>query len=139
LESIWEILGNDSENEVTILFPLNSESGNLSVKAINQCGESSTSTKFIEILPVAVVELQAGTFSVYPNPATENVHIEFKETLSEDVSYKLYNLKGQLVYSGQIASGSLQHRINVAEFKVGSYYLELSYNNSNSKFQLVIQ
>jgi photosystem II stability/assembly factor-like uncharacterized protein len=139
LESIWEILGNDSENEVTILFPLNSESGNLSVKAINQCGESSISTKFIEILPVAVVELQAGTFSVYPNPATENVHIEFKETLSEDVSYKLYNLKGQLVYSGQIASGSLQHRINVAEFKVGSYYLELSYNNSNSKFQLVIQ
>jgi hypothetical protein len=64
--------------------------------------------------------VQEGEITVYPNPANEILFISSANAIE---SYNVYNVLGTLVQSGNNTNA-----INIADFKAGTYYLEVVQN-----------
>jgi len=62
---------------------------------------------------------KAESFRIYPNPATDFVHIE----LSMDTHIRIHDLKGKLYYSKNHVNGD--QTISLSEFKEGVYIVSL--------------
>ena len=60
---------------------------------------------------------------LYPNPTSSVLNIS---TVSENTAVKIYNLQGQTVYNGVIRNNNL----DVSNLPVGTYMLEIDFNNS---------
>ena len=80
-------------------------------------------------------------FKVYPNPASEQVTINYTLNGNSDVSIKLYAADGReikTVYQGNEGKGyyTLQH--NTTELQPGSYYMVLSTEESRATYPVVI-
>jgi chitodextrinase len=60
---------------------------------------------------------------IYPNPTSSLLNIS---TVSENTAVKIYNMQGQTVYNGSIRNNSL----DVSNLPVGTYMLEIDFNNS---------
>lgn len=138
LSSIWEIQGSDDSNEINIYFPLGSESGTLSVKAVNECGESATSSKFIEIIPLSISEFELGKINVFPNPAQELVNIETEKILVQDAKLVVYGMDGKQVYVDKMVAGTRLYQLDVNEYSKGSYLIEIKTNYNIYKFKVLI-
>ncbi len=74
-------------------------------------------TLLLEFL-TAVSDVQNYTVALYPNPTTGDVHIE---NLACSGQLSLMNLRGQLLYSSAIQSGS--QTLSLKEYRPGVYYL----------------
>lgn len=82
--------------------------------------------------------------SLYPNPLTTATGINFELNKAEEVSVKIYDLVGNLVYNGEtekLASGS--HAIPVYNklkgYKAGMYMVQLSIGNQIFNSKLIAQ
>lgn len=77
-------------------------------------------------------------FVVYPNPVTNGVlTIQMKE-LIRDVSIKIFNLSGQLIYSDLInINKTIQLGNNI--FKSGTYLLKISNSEINEVTKIVVK
>lgn len=60
---------------------------------------------------------------LYPNPTSSFLNIS---TVTENTLVKIYNMQGQTVYNGEVKNNSL----DVSNLPVGSYMLEIDFNNS---------
>lgn len=69
-----------------------------------------------------------GLLRVYPNPASS--HIAIMNTRFPNLSYRLYNLLGQEMLSGNASSS--ENRINVSGLQEGIYFLHLVDENSQN-------
>lgn len=74
---------------------------------------------------VGLSELNTIVTSIYPNPATESIHLEITH-LRGNLSYDLFDLKGKLIARAQITK--LKTNIDVQSLPVGSYIIEVSEN-----------
>lgn len=79
---------------------------------------------------LSVDEEFAGKFSVYPNPASTDLHIATEQSVDR---VELYNAMGQLVFE----HNGLIEPINVAQFKAGIYVLKI-YSGSLSTIKKVL-
>jgi putative glycosyl hydrolase-like family 15 (GHL15) protein/type IX secretion system substrate protein len=70
--------------------------------------------------------------SVYPNPCTDRVNIEFEEKMPRIIN--LYDVLGNKMFSNEIFDKSVQ--IPTSELSSGVYYLELI--NGSSKIQKIL-
>ncbi len=68
--------------------------------------------------------------SVYPNPATNHVQLQFSTLEAEEVKVSLVNMNGQLVYDhSERVNGAFTHLISLEGFAKGVYLLH-TYSNS---------
>ncbi len=79
-------------------------------------------------------------FSLYPNPTSEMVHIQFNESLLESPKIKIYDLIGKLVYENNHFEN--QTSINIT-FRVdfltsGVYLLAVQVNDKITTKKLII-
>ena len=70
-------------------------------------------------LGVEPTQSQGTRYSIYPNPAKDFVYLQPRNKFSAS-EYKLYNLTGQLVGSGQC-----QGKLDISRLTTGVYYLRL--------------
>jgi photosystem II stability/assembly factor-like uncharacterized protein len=61
---------------------------------------------------------------MYPNPAKNEVNLKWNST--EDVSIRIYDTLGKLVYYGKKINLSNSFRIDVSSFKSGAYFVKLN-------------
>lgn len=61
-----------------------------------------------------------GPFSVYPNPASDYLHIK---NISRAESFSLTNCMGQIIYSGKLEEGD--NIIDIGSYTNGIYFLEI--------------
>jgi len=66
---------------------------------------------------------------VYPNPTSDIVTIELINNYSSTITYKLYNLLGELIYTSE--SNSQLFSIDMSDLSRGIYLLELTDAQSN--------
>ncbi|MFZ4399811.1 MAG: Omp28-related outer membrane protein [Bacteroidales bacterium] len=94
-------------------------------------------------LPTSITEVTNGVdFNVYPNPATENMQVNFNLTAAKKVDIQIYNNLGVMVYSsneGQMTSGEHAVEINVSDLAKGIYFLRLKAGENNIAKKIVIQ
>ncbi|NVN94152.1 MAG: T9SS type A sorting domain-containing protein [Bacteroidetes bacterium] len=75
----------------------------------------------------------ANDVSIYPNPATDNVYIQY--TATENAKMKLYNLLGSCVMQGDLHSGT--NTIDVNHLAKGVYTIEITGENWAVKKKLM--
>lgn len=79
--------------------------------------------------------------SLYPNPATENINIEFnmtEETLNE---IKMFDLSGKLIYQEKINNSTELNiiTINTQSVESGTYLIQMSFNNKLLNKKVIIK
>ncbi len=79
---------------------------------------------------ISVNEINTNNISVFPNPATNNLNINFTE-LTADVNISAFNITGQAVYTGNFENQK-QIKINTSDFKNGLYFFRI--NTGNKRF-----
>lgn len=79
-------------------------------------------------------------FSLYPNPTSEIVHIQFNESLLESPKIKIYDLIGKLVYENNNFEtfASQYFSIRVDQLNSGVYLLAVQVNDRITTKKLII-
>ncbi len=83
-------------------------------------------------LPDEVREIKEKTINLYPNPATDNVVIDYGYTdwnRKGEVSLEITNAIGQMVYSQILPAYSALQKIDVSTFANGFYSVSIKRNN----------
>lgn len=81
---------------------------------------------------VATDEMVRNSFSIYPNPVSDQFQIRLME--KGEYNYAIKNISGQIVNSGKI--NSINTSLNTTDMYSGIYFIELSngYQISTEKF-----
>ena len=66
--------------------------------------------------------LKTNTLQVWPNPATDYVHVTTGDD-AEEYTYRLFDLSGRLLQGGRLADNVSE--INVTGYKSGTYILQV--------------
>jgi hypothetical protein len=90
-----------------------------------------------------VVEIKEGNLpklpvTVYPNPTSFNICIKVENFENEKISYKLYDIEGNLMADNQIKA--LETKIDFTKFASAAYILEISTDKNKIKsFKIIKQ
>lgn len=91
-----------------------------------------TASQVVNSAGVSVSEqtVEAVTFSFYPNPASENITLNYSLTESSKVSYTIFDLTGKQVQtdSANRFPGAQQQIIDINNLQAGTYLLNLNTN-----------
>ena len=108
---------------------------------INGC--SAISIPCATVSGVGLNENEAfSSFSVYPNPADENIAIDFSLRAESAVNVSITDLSGKVVYTsnlGNKTAGASSLNVNTAAFANGIYVVNVLTNNGIATEKLVIR
>ena len=84
----------------------------------------------IELAPLVSVGEEEDTaleMSVFPNPATDNIQILIDKIHNQNLSFEIYDVNGQLVYSENISNQNdfMIRKMNISDYAAGVYTLVL--------------
>jgi hypothetical protein len=80
----------------------------------------------------------AGSFSVYPNPAVNNLTVFFSEPLAGDTELSVYDMQGHPVSLYKAASGISEISIPVLRLKPGIYLIRATQNGKDLGYRKLI-
>jgi hypothetical protein len=111
---------------------------------ISSTGQFTTMEKKIFNLTslIGVEEINSiSNVAISPNPAKDNVNIQFFLNSSKNVTISLYNSLGALVYSenkGEL-NGSQNFNLNLGHFSKGIYYLNIQTGDNIISNKLIVE
>ncbi|MBL0342533.1 MAG: T9SS type A sorting domain-containing protein [Bacteroidetes bacterium] len=82
------------------------------------------------------VTITLSPFSVFPNPAKDEIFIETTSRFDENFLFEIYDLQGKLIYEN-IFYGRF-HSVNIEDLSSAVYFCKLSCSNCVSFLKLVI-
>jgi len=77
--------------------------------------------------------------SVYPNPASDKLTIEFVENLSNEVSIQLADLQGKIIFAETITTGVNSKQLDISTFAKGTYMLSVQNGRKAISRKVIIQ
>ncbi|MCF8352751.1 MAG: T9SS type A sorting domain-containing protein, partial [Bacteroidales bacterium] len=115
----------------------------ISVKALNECGDSEFSEAFEVIGDNSTVEIpkqEIEAISIYPNPSNGRFIVELPATKDEVVELAIFNATGTLIHSESIETGSnaSQKEIDFSELPKGLYFVSLKGQETNHSSKLIL-
>jgi len=132
-----------STNSITINVPMTiSNSSPFSALTPNlhwySCASGTVSKDIVGINKNSL--RNENNFSIYPNPARDNVNVEFSLSDNSKIQIRIINSIGQMVKTISTAGQTGENVINieVKELSVGIYCLEISDGKSNTSKKLVM-
>lgn len=81
---------------------------------------------------LAVQDLNANPFSVYPNPVVDILNVKTGKS-TQNLTYKIHNLAGQLILQGNLKDD----KINVSILPKGTYVLTLNADEGNQTIKFI--
>ena len=115
--------------------------GSTFVYAISADGVHRDTCVVKVISPTGISDLSAdeSAVQVFPNPATNNVMIDFKSISGhENVQLKMIDVMGRIVYDSGLISHVTSLKINTNNFRNGLYYINLQIGLKNITKKLII-
>ena len=95
------------------------------------------------LVPLAnTIDLSDKKASVFPNPAKNNLTIQFPNTIDSDTEVTITTINGQVIKKQIISQNELidnQKQIDIADLKNGIYLLQLNSNNYSKTLKIVVQ
>ena len=83
----------------------------------------------------------ANDYSIFPNPASDNLNIKFNLVQQETVSYKLTDPSGRIVKEnslGVLSAGERNESLDVTDLSSGVYYVVVTIGSNQSTEKIVI-
>ena len=108
-----------------------SEEGNYSVVYSYDFGCEDESQSEIVFVSTGLNNINSGRLKIYPNPATEFIHLK---GIDSNAEFVLMNALGATVMQGKLG---VENSIYTAELKAGIYYLILPENRLSARFAIV--
>lgn len=99
-------------------------------------------TQYFEVInseyEVSIKEHQPSqTFSIFPNPAQEKVHIKMEGAVHSDAQYKIFNILGQKMMEGKILSNNFT--LSTEQLNAGHYFIEITNSQHTETLKLIIK
>lgn len=90
-------------------------------------------------IPTAIKEASGITLEckVYPNPTTDFLTLKIKDYDTQNLSYQLFNIKGNLIENKKVLSNETQ--IAMGYLPPGTYFLKVTDNNKDVKTFKIIK
>ncbi|MEP7168982.1 MAG: T9SS type A sorting domain-containing protein, partial [Bacteroidota bacterium] len=104
--------------------------GTYTVVITDANGCTATSNPFI-VTALGINEFESTGISVYPNPVSSKLFINFPPSLSEHPSLRISNTIGAIVYEEKNITNVPQMEIDLKNFAEGIYMLEIKTNDLN--------
>ncbi|WMN07706.1 Ig-like domain-containing protein [Marivirga arenosa] len=70
--------------------------------------------------------LEEMNVNLYPNPARDFVNLQFNSTLNEELSIRVYDMRGSELEAIKLPAGTTQHELSTQSFKTGMYHIIIS-------------
>lgn len=83
---------------------------------------------------LSVEEISTFNFSMYPNPASENILISIP---SKEAKFELYSTKGQLIYNQKLYNGA--NKISLDTFSSGMYLVKIISDDTSETKKLLLK
>ena len=118
-------------------FHIAALSGDYNVIATDVNGCPVEAAVFNVVAGLPLHDAAAESIVVYPNPASEKIHIENLPAMAEtSVSYSIFNPPGELVMTGIFTGVSATGRIavDISALAAGSYWIEI--DSEQSRYRL---
>ena len=141
------------DDDSTLLFDISGQS-RVGIKDVG-CDEYTIGTTtnhpltLSEVGPSYLMSLSANAFdfsdkktSIFPNPAKNNLTIQFPNTIDSDTEVTIITINGQVVKKQIISQNELidfQKQIDITDLKNGIYLLQLHSNNYSKTLKIVVQ
>lgn len=122
--------GFNSTDENPIHTYASGGSFNVSLTITNDCGQSTHNDNIV-VSTVSVYDLEYN-IQVYPNPASETININAE---IEMISYKLFDVQGKLILSGNINNHDTQ--IDINSIQKGTYLLQIITKDYTAPFLIL--
>ncbi|HKR05533.1 MAG TPA: T9SS type A sorting domain-containing protein, partial [Bacteroidia bacterium] len=85
---------------------------------------------------ITAYEAQPASFSIFPNPAADDITIELPANSSK-AEIKIYNMPGQLIYSSRLTKQKTT--IDISAFRKGAYIIQIATADAISRQKLIRQ
>ena len=72
------------------------------------------------------------SFSVYPNPAVDQITVQWESNEASAQTIELIDISGKALIREQVQTNSLNQSINVNTLSAGMYFLKMTYSNGNA-------
>ena len=107
---------------------------NVTLKA-NKCGESDTSSHYIQVVINTLNNSTNNSYSVYPNPIDDqiNIHLSNSERLS---NITIYSIDGKLIKSFSDVQG-IDIKLKATDLPKGIYILSFDISEKTYQYKIV--
>lgn len=85
------------------------------------------------------VGYEQNSFTIYPNPARDNLEIEFPYLLNESLEFRVINTLGQLWMQGTFLANQTKHTLDVSSWSTGNYVLEVLEGEQIRRQQFIVR
>lgn len=133
----WVI--NSGQGTTSINVTTGSASGPVCVTAHNNCGDSPE--KCLDIFCDITENIGIEKFNIYPNPSDGMFLIEMEIAKSQDITIKVFDVIGHVVYQNSIHdfSGQYSKLIDISKNAKGTYNLQITTGEGAVNRKIVIQ
>ena len=104
------------------------------VTTVYTAGESAKSDEDCVTITVGVYELEKGSVSIYPNPATDVVNVNSNQLLER---VRIFSIAGQVIYDNESQQNS--YLINTSTLESGVYFIQINVNGESIIDKLVVK
>lgn len=77
-------------------------------------------------------------FNIYPNPANNEFTLEYNFRTNDEVSFRMFNVIGELVYDENINQAQGKLTINAQHMYPGVYFIQLTSDDKSENIKLII-
>lgn len=136
------ITAGNNTNQVTLLFGASSQSGTITVKGKNSCGNGVESSKPVVVKNCTGIDQKGlqSTVRLYPNPVSNELTLSINGQ-EKQLALTLTNANGVIVYSEKIENITADYRkkLNMTSYAKGVYFLKLTNNGRVYTEKVIIQ
>ncbi len=115
--------------------------GNVFIRAtgINDCGEGDYSTAKTVIVynSVGINDFMASKWSVYPNPATNEIYVDARE-IAGDYEITIFNTVGALILNASAKNTNGTTTVDVSTLENGIYFVSVTTDEGSSMKKIMI-
>ncbi|MCX7696970.1 MAG: hypothetical protein N2Z72_04655 [Bacteroidales bacterium] len=101
------------------------------------CSTTDSTVVIFYVVPVGLTD-EMPTIRIYPNPASDNIYLQFDKIEVGDYNLTVVSLRGDVMYSAIVALDGTPIRLNVGSYPAGQYFIHLCSNQIEAKIPLII-
>lgn len=106
----------------------------------DECGEAFSETfTFTTRVVTSVKEIDGNTFTLFPNPTSDQIQLEFDQPLNDDLRIEWYSTTGQQLKSAFMARGNSKLQLTVNDLPAGVYLLKMVTEESAVMRRVVVE
>ncbi len=138
--TVWEMIAKDDIGNVIIeQIDYRHSDGRFTVATYGSGIFQTTLTEIGDVLTVN--DIDVNELTIYPNPTSDIINIEFDVKKEDKVSWTLYNEVGKIIStaSEKVITGENNLTINCSSLKSGIYFVSLNINRNTITKQFIKQ